>query len=67
MDYYQQVIDFFHAMPSLILLHGYTTWTLTKRIEKILGRNYARTIRVVLNKKELFGCLKYGPLLEKKE
>ena len=33
-----------------ILLYGCTTWTLTKRMEKKLDDNYARMLRVILNK-----------------
>ena len=34
----------------LILLNGYTTWTLTKRLEKKLDGNYTRILRTILNK-----------------
>ncbi len=48
-----------------ILLHGCTTWTLTKRLEKKLGGNYTRMLRVILHnswkqhstKKQLYGHL----------
>ena len=33
-----------------ILLHGCTTWTLTKQLEKKLDGNYTRMLRAVLNK-----------------
>ena len=33
-----------------ILLHGCTTWTLTKRLERKLDGNYTRMLRAVLNK-----------------
>ncbi len=33
-----------------ILLHGCTTWTLTKRLEKKLDGNYTRMLRAILNK-----------------
>ena len=33
-----------------ILLYGWTTWTLTKRMEKKLDSNYTRMLRVILNK-----------------
>ena len=33
-----------------ILLHGCTTWTLTKRMEKKLDGNYTRMLRAILNK-----------------
>ncbi len=32
--------SFFQAAVVSILLHGCTTWTLTKRLEKKLGGNY---------------------------
>ena len=32
------------------LLYGCTTWTLTKRLERKLDRNYTRMLRAVLNK-----------------
>ena len=41
--------NFFQAIVS-ILLYGCTTWTLTKRMEKILGDNYTRMLRTILNK-----------------
>ena len=37
-------------MVLSILLYGYTTWTLTKRIEKKLDGNCARMFRAILNK-----------------
>ena len=33
-----------------ILLYGYTTWTLTKRLKKKLDGNYTRMLRAILNK-----------------
>ena len=33
-----------------ILLYGFTTWTLTKRMEKKLNGNYTRILRAILNK-----------------
>ena len=33
-----------------ILLYGWTTWTLTKRMEEKLDGNYSRMLRVILNK-----------------
>ena len=33
-----------------ILLHGWTTWTQTKRMEKKLDSNYTRMLRAILNK-----------------
>ena len=42
--------SFFQAAVVSILLYGCTTWTLTKRLEKKLDRNYTRMLRAVLNK-----------------
>ena len=42
--------SFFQAAVVSILLYGCTTWTLTKRLEKKLDRNYIRMLRVILNK-----------------
>ena len=42
--------NFFHAAVVPILLYGYTTWTLTKRLEKKLDGNYTRMLRAILNK-----------------
>ena len=41
---------FFQAAVVSILLHGCTTWTLTKRLEKKLDGNYTRMLRAILNK-----------------
>ena len=41
--------SFFQAAVVSILLYGCTTWTRTKRLEK-LDRNYSRMLRVILNK-----------------
>ena len=41
--------SFFQAAVVSILLYGWTTWTLTKRLEK-LGGNYTRMLRAILNK-----------------
>ena len=41
--------SFFQAAVVSILLYGCTTWTLTKRLEKLDG-NYTRMLRVILNK-----------------
>ena len=41
--------SFFLAAVVLILLYGCTTWTLTKRLEKLDG-NYTRMLRAILNK-----------------
>ena len=38
--------DFFQTMAVSILLYGWTTWTLTKRIDG----NYTRILRAILNK-----------------
>ena len=37
--------DFFQAVAVSILPYRCTTWTLTKRIEKTLDRNYTRMLR----------------------
>ena len=42
--------SFFQAAVVSILLYECTTWTLTKRLEKKLDRNYKRMLRAVLNK-----------------
>ena len=42
--------SFFQAAVVSILLHGCTTWTLTKRLEKKLDGNYIRMLRAILNK-----------------
>ena len=55
--------SFLHAAIMLILLYGCTTWTLTKRLEKRLDRNYTRMLRAILNRswqhptKQLYGHL----------
>ena len=41
---------YFQAAVVSILLYGYTTWTLTKRMEKKLDGNYSRILRAILNK-----------------
>ena len=41
--------SFFQAAVVSILLYGCTTWTLTKRLEKLDG-NYTRMLQVILNK-----------------
>ena len=41
--------SFFQAAVVLILLFGCTTWTLTKRMEKLEG-NYTRMLGAILNK-----------------
>ena len=42
--------SFFQAAVTSILLHGCTTWTLTKRLEKKQDGNYTRMLRAILNK-----------------
>ena len=42
--------SFFQSAVVSILLYGYTTWTLTKRMEKRLDSNYTRIPRAILNK-----------------
>ena len=42
--------SFFQAAVVSILLDGWTTWTLTKRLEKKLDGNYTRMLRAILNK-----------------
>ena len=42
--------SFFLAVVVSILLYGYTTWMLTKRMEKKLDGNYTRMLRAILNK-----------------
>ena len=41
--------SFFQAAVVSILLYGCTSWTLTKRLEKLDG-NYTRMLRAILNK-----------------
>ena len=42
--------SFFQAAVMSILLYGFTTWTLTKRMKKKLVGNYTRMLRAILNK-----------------
>ena len=42
--------SFFLAAVASILLYGFTTWTLTKRLEKKLDGNYTRMLWAILNK-----------------
>ena len=42
--------SFFQAAVVSILLHGCTTWTLTKRLEKTLDGNHKRMLGAILNK-----------------
>ena len=39
--------SFFQAAVTSILLYGFTTWTLTKRLEKKLDGNYSRMLRAI--------------------
>ena len=41
--------SFFQAAVVSIVLHGCTTWTLTKRLEKTVDGNYTRMLRAILN------------------
>ena len=41
---------FFLAAVVSILLYGWTTWTLSKQLEKKLDGNYTRMLRAILNK-----------------
>ena len=57
--------SFFQAAVVSILLYGWTTWTLTKRMEKKLDGNYTRMMQAILNhswrqhptKHQLYGFL----------
>ena len=42
--------SFFQAAAVSILLYGFSTWTLSKRLEKNLLGNYTRMLRAILNK-----------------
>ena len=42
--------DFFPSVSVFVLPYGCTPWTLTKRMEKKLLKNYARMLCAVLNK-----------------
>ena len=42
--------SFIQAAVVSILLYGFTTWTLTKRLKKKLDGNYNRMLRAILNK-----------------
>ena len=42
--------NFMQATVVSILLYGYTTWTLTKRINSQLDGNFTRITRAILNK-----------------
>ena len=41
--------SFFQAPVVSILLYGYTTWTLTKRLEKRIDGNYTKMLRAIFN------------------
>ena len=41
--------SFFQAVIVSTLLYGCTTWTITRRLEKELDRNYTRMLRAILN------------------
>ena len=47
---YKMKRGFFQAAVVSILLYGCTTWTLTKRLEKMLDGNYTRILRAIVNK-----------------
>ena len=57
--------SFFQAAVVSILIYGCTTWTLTKRMEKMLDGNYTRMLRAILiksrrqhpTKQQLYGYL----------
>ena len=42
--------SFFQAAIVSILLYGFTSWTLTKGLEKKLDGNYTRMLRAILKK-----------------
>ena len=42
--------SFFKAEVASILLYGWTTWTLTKRLEKKIDFNYTKMLLAILNK-----------------
>ena len=42
--------SFSQAVVVSILLYGWSTWTLTKRMEKKIDSNYTRILRAILNK-----------------
>ena len=48
--YIESLLSDGKAALVLILLHGCTTWALTKRMEKKLDSNYTRMLRAILNK-----------------
>ncbi len=49
-DLSDKIMNSFSKQVVSILLYGYTTWTLTKRMEKKLDGNCTRMLRAVLNK-----------------
>ena len=42
--------SFFQAVVVSILLYGFTTWMLTKQLEKKLDGNYTRMLRAIFKK-----------------
>ena len=42
--------QFFQAVPVLVLMSGYTTWSLTKRLKIKLDGNCTRMVHAFLNK-----------------
>ena len=42
--------SFFQVAVVSIQLYGYTTWTVTKHMEKKLDGNYTRRLQAILNK-----------------
>ena len=58
-------IQLFQATTETILLYGSSTWTLTKREEKMLDGTYTRMLRVVQNitwRDKVFNDVLYGNL-----
>ena len=48
--------SFFQAVVISILLYGFTTWTLTKHMEKKIDGNYTRMLQTILNKSCMATC-----------
>ena len=42
--------EFFQAITFSVLLYGRTTWTLTKCLDKKLGRNYTKMLCFIMYK-----------------
>ena len=42
--------SFFQALVMSVLLYGYTTWTLTKSMKKMLDGNNTKILQAILNK-----------------